>query len=54
MTTIPFTSVRFDQASPTVFYVGKAAPGKVDADQAWMIVRYTQTATGVISEYAAD
>lgn len=54
MSQVPFTSIRFDQASPTVFYVGKAVAWKVDADQAWMIVRYTQIATGVISEYAED
>lgn len=54
MTAIPFTSVRFDQASPTVFYVGKAAPGKTDEEQAWQIVRYTQTATTIKSEYAGE
>ena len=45
MSQVPFTSIRFDQASPTVFYVGKAVPGKVDEDQSWMIVRYTQSAS---------
>lgn len=43
MTTIPFTSVLFDQASPTVFYVGKAAPGKVDADHAWSVPTSTSS-----------
>lgn len=52
MAQIPFTSIRFDQASPTVFYVGKAVPWKVDSDQAWQIVRYTQSASWVISEFA--
>lgn len=52
MSQVPFTSIRFDQASPTVFYVGKSVPGKVDTDQSWMIVRYTQSASWVISEYA--
>jgi len=54
MSQVPFTSVRFYQASPTVFYVGKAVPNKTDEDQAWMIVRYTQSASWIISEYADD
>jgi hypothetical protein len=45
-------TVRLDQVSDTLFYVGKALIGKVDADANWLIVRYTQTGSILKSEYA--
>jgi hypothetical protein len=45
-------TVRLDQVSDTLFYVGKALIGKVDADANWLIIRYTQTGTILMSEYA--
>lgn len=45
-------TVRLDQVSDTLFYVGKALIGKVDSDANWLIVRYTQTGAILKSEYA--
>ena len=45
-------TVRLDQVSDTLFYVGKALIGKVDADANWLIIRYTQTGSVLKSEYA--
>jgi hypothetical protein len=45
-------TVRLDQVSDTLFYVGKALIGKVDADANWLIIRYTQTGSVLMSEYA--
>ena len=45
-------TVRLDQVSDTLFYVGKALIGKVDADANWLIIRYTQTGVILKSEYA--
>jgi hypothetical protein len=45
-------TVRLDQVSDTLFYVGKALIGKVDADANWLIIRYTQTGSILKSEYA--
>jgi hypothetical protein len=45
-------TVRLDQVSDTLFYVGKALIGKVDTDANWLIVRYTQTGSILKSEYA--
>jgi hypothetical protein len=45
-------TVRLDQVSDTLFYVGKALIGKVDADAHWLIIRYTQTGSVLMSEYA--
>lgn len=45
-------TVRLDQVSDTLFYVGKALIGKVDSDANWLIVRYTTTGSILKSEYA--
>jgi hypothetical protein len=45
-------TVRLDQVSDNLFYVGKALIGSVDSDSTWQIVRYTQTGTILKSEYA--
>jgi hypothetical protein len=45
-------TVRLDQVSDTLFYVGKALIGSIDSDTTWQIVRYTQTGTILKSEYA--
>jgi hypothetical protein len=45
-------TVRLDQVSDTLFYVGKALIGKVDTDANWLIIRYTQTGVILKSEYA--
>jgi hypothetical protein len=45
-------TVRLDQVSDTLFYVGKALIGKVDTDAHWLIIRYTQTGVILKSEYA--
>jgi hypothetical protein len=45
-------TVRLDQVSDTLFYVGKALIGKVDTDANWLIVKYTQTGSILKSEYA--
>lgn len=45
-------TVRLDQVSDTLFYVGKALIGKVDSDANWLIVRYTTTGVILKSEYA--
>lgn len=45
-------TVRLDQVSDTLFYVGKALIGKVDSDANWLIVKYTQTGSILKSEYA--
>jgi hypothetical protein len=45
-------TVRLDQVSDTLFYVGKALIGSVDSDSLWQIVRYTQTGSILKSEYA--
>lgn len=46
-----YKTVRLDEVSDTLFYVGKAQVGKVDADANWLIIRYTTTddyATGTL------
>jgi hypothetical protein len=45
-------TVRLDQVSDTLFYVGKAVVGSVDANAVWQIVRYTTTGVILKSEYA--
>jgi hypothetical protein len=45
-------TVRLDEVSDTLFYVGKAVVGSVDANAVWQIVRYTQTGVILKSEYA--
>jgi hypothetical protein len=45
-------TVRLDQVSDNLFYVGKALIGSVDSDSTWQIVKYTQTGTILKSEYA--
>lgn len=45
-------TVRLDQVSDTLFYVGKALIGKVDTDANWLVIRYTQTGNVLMSEYA--
>jgi hypothetical protein len=45
-------TVRLDQVSDNLFYVGKALIGSIDSQSVWQIVRYTQTGTILKSEYA--
>ena len=45
-------TVRLDEVSDTLFYVGKALIGSVDSDSTWQIVRYTTTGSILKSEYA--
>jgi hypothetical protein len=45
-------TVRLDQVSDTLFYVGKALIGSLDSQDLWQIVRYTQTGSILKSEYA--
>jgi hypothetical protein len=45
-------TVRLDQVSDTLFYVGKAEIGRLDSGAQWLIIRYTQTGTILKSEYA--
>lgn len=45
-------TVRLDEVSDALFYVGKALIGKVDSDPNWLIVRYTTTGVVLKSEYA--
>jgi len=45
-------TVRLDQVSDNLFYVGKALIGSIDSSSVWQIVRYTQTGTVLKSEYA--
>ena len=45
-------TVRLDEVSNTLFYVGKALIGKVDSDANWLIIRYTTTGVVLKSEYA--
>ena len=45
-------TVRLDQVSDNLFYVGKALIGSVDSDSLWQIVRYTKTGNVLKSEYA--
>lgn len=45
-------TVRLDEVSDTLFYVGKAEIGKVDSDANWLIVRYTTTGSILKAEYA--
>lgn len=45
-------TVRLDQVSDTLFYVGKALIGTIDSQPLWQIVRYTQTGSILKSEYA--
>lgn len=45
-------TVRLDQVSDTLFYVGKALIGKVNSDANWLIIRYTTVGNVLMSEYA--
>jgi hypothetical protein len=45
-------TVRLDEVSDTLFYVGKALIGKVDSDANWLIIRYTTVGNVLMSEYA--
>ena len=45
-------TVRLDQISSTLFYVGKAVIGSIDSNNTWQIVRYTKTGNILKSEYA--
>jgi hypothetical protein len=45
-------TVRLDQVSDNLFYVGKALIGSVDSDSLWQVVRYTTTGSILKSEYA--
>ena len=45
-------TVRLDQVSDNLFYVGKALIGANESSSVWQVVRYTQTGTILKSEYA--
>jgi hypothetical protein len=45
-------TVRLDEVSDTLFYVGKALIGKVNTDANWLIIRYTTVGNVLMSEYA--
>ena len=45
-------TVRLDQVSTNLFYVGKALIGSTDSSNTWQIVRYTKTGNILKSEYA--
>ena len=45
-------TVRLDQISPDLFYVGKALIGSIDSNSTWQIVKYTKTGNILKSEYA--
>lgn len=45
-------TVRLDEVSDTLFYVGKALIGKVNSDPNWLIIRYTTVGNVLMSEYA--
>ena len=45
-------TVRLDEVSDTLFYVGKALIGKVNSDANWLIIRYTKVGNVLMSEYA--
>jgi hypothetical protein len=45
-------TIRLDEVSETLFYVGKASIGSIDSNSTWQIVRYTTTGSVLKSEYA--
>ena len=45
-------TVRLDQVSDTLFYVGKAEIGRLDSGAQWLIIRYTTVGSILKSEYA--
>lgn len=45
-------TVRLDEVSDTLFYVGKALVGSLDSEAKWQIVRYTTTDSILKAEYA--
>jgi hypothetical protein len=45
-------TVRLDEVSDSLFYVGKALIGKVNSDANWLIIRYTKVGNVLMSEYA--
>jgi hypothetical protein len=45
-------TVRLDQVSDTLFYVGKAEIGRLDSGAQWLIIRYTTVGSVLKSEYA--
>jgi hypothetical protein len=45
-------TVRLDEVSDTLFYVGKALIGKTNSDANWLIIRYTTVGNVLMSEYA--
>jgi hypothetical protein len=45
-------TVRLDQVSDTLFYVGKAEIGRLDSGPQWLIIRYTTVGNVLMSEYA--
>lgn len=45
-------TVRLDEVSDTLFYVGKALIGSIDSNSTWQIVRYTTTGSILKSEYS--
>ena len=45
-------TVRLDEVSDTLFYVGKALIGASESNSVWQVVRYTTTGVILKSEYA--
>lgn len=45
-------TVRLDEVSDTLFYVGKAGIGRTNSDANWLIIRYTTVGNVLMSEYA--
>ena len=45
-------TVRLDEVSDTLFYVGKALVGSLDSEAKWQIVKYSTTGVILKSEYS--
>lgn len=45
-------TVRLDEVSDTLFYVGKAVVGSLDSEAKWQVVRYTTTGVVLKAEYS--
>lgn len=48
---IPYTAIRIYEASPTITYIGRAAPGSLTSDPVWQIQRI-DTSSGTVIEWA--
>ncbi len=50
--TVPDYTTKLDDVGGGVTYVGYAAPGSLDADAAWKIVKLTESGDDLVKEYA--